>query len=234
MGVARAEESPGERILRLMDEGITCVKDQMIEFEAITQAPGKEPFTMRLAVYTKGTKWRRVEFLAPGDLKGTRVLVLSPSQMYVYLPAYRRIRRVASHVKGQGFMGTAYSHNEMSLVTYSDVFKGRLLKETDAQWTVEGLLREGQDFQYGRVEFDVIKKKNLPSEIRYFNKKGFRVKTEIRSEYTFQFDVWNPRISKIVDHTRNDMWTKLVRKKFKPNIGLKDDFFTVRKLQHRR
>ena len=29
--------------------------------------------------------------------------------MYVYLPAYNKIRRVASHASNQGFMGTMFS-----------------------------------------------------------------------------------------------------------------------------
>ena len=230
---ARSGETEGERIMKLMDAALTCVDDQMMEYELVSQKPGESQRAMRMVVYTKGTEWRRIEFLAPGDLKGTRVLVLSPSQMYVYLPAYRKIRRVASHTKDQGFMGTAYSNDEMSVVTYSPVFRGKLLRGTDTHWTIEGTRREGQEFSYPRMEFDIIKETQFPSEFRYYNDKGELVKTETRTDYTFQHGVWNPRVSRMVDHTRNGAWTSLIRRAFKPNLGLKDSFFTVRSLQRR-
>ena len=50
------------------------------------------------------------------------LLIRSPTQMYIYLPSFRKVRRVASHVQEQGFMGSAFDHAEVSLATYSDTF----------------------------------------------------------------------------------------------------------------
>jgi surfeit locus 1 family protein len=44
--------------------------------EFVARVKGKKSFT---------------EFLAPGDLKGTRVLALSPTEIYVYLPEFQKI-----------------------------------------------------------------------------------------------------------------------------------------------
>jgi hypothetical protein len=233
-GAARADEAPGVRIMRQMDESMTRATDQYFIQEITTQEPGKDPRVMTWEVHIKGTEWRRVDFKTPGDVKGMRVLIRSLTQMYVYLPAYRKVRRVASHVRGQGFMGMTLSHDDASIVHYSPVYVGKLIAETDTHWTIEGTRREGQSFPYAKMEFDVLKSNYAPSGLRYFNDKGVMVKSEKRSQFKCQEDICSPMILRMTDHTRNDMWTELVTKEWKINTGVKDSYFTVRALQRRR
>lgn len=231
--VAAGEESPGEQVMRLMDEAMTQAQDQYFVHELVTQEPGKDLRRMKMQVRIKGKEWRWIEFLEPGDVKGMRVLVRSVSQMYVYLPAYRKVRRVASHVRSQGFMGTTFSHDDISTVTYGPLFSAKLLSENDTHWTIEATLKEGKDYPYPRLQFDVLKNVKQPSEIRYFNDKGAKVKTEFRSNYDCQGTICNPKKLKLVDHNRNGMWTEIICHDWKINTGVKDSQFTVRSL-HRR
>jgi outer membrane lipoprotein-sorting protein len=231
--VAAGEESPGERVLRQMDEAMTQAQDQSFIHEIVTQEPGKDPHKMTMKVYIKGKEWRFIEFLEPGDVKGMRVLVRSVTQMYVYLPAYRKVRRVASHVRSQGFMGTTFCHDDISTVTYSPLFTAKLLSENDTHWTIEASLKPGQDYPYAKLEFDVLKNNHQPSEIRYFNDKGVKIKTESRSNYDCQGTICNPKKLRMVDHTRNGMWTEILCHEWKVNTGIKDSHFTVRSLQKR-
>ena len=230
---AVGEESPGERVLRLLDEAMTQAQDQYFVHELVTQEPGKEPRKMKMRVNIKGKEWRLIEFFEPGDIKGMRVLVRSVTQMYVYLPAYRKVRRVASHVRSQGFMGTTLSHDDISIVTYGPLFTAKLLSENDTHWTIEATLKEGKDYPYPKVEFEVLKSYTQASEIRYFNDKGVKVKTEHRSNYDCQGTICNPKKLKMVDHTRNDTWTEIICHEWKVNTGVKDSQFTVRSLQRR-
>ena len=230
---AAGEESPGEKVLRLMDEAMTQAQDQHFLHEIVTQEPGKDARKMKMEVYIKGKEWRRIEFLEPGDVKGMRVLVRSVTQMYVSLPAYRKVRRVASHVRSQGFMGTTLSHDDISIVTYGPLFTAKLLSENDTHWTIEATLKEGKDYPCPKLEFDVLKNIKQPSEIRYFNDKGVKIKTEYRSNYDCQGTICNPKKLKMVDHTRNGMWTEINCLEWKVNTGVKDSLFTVRSLQRR-
>jgi len=230
---AGGEEPAGEKVLRLMDEAMTQAQDQYFVQEIITQEPGKDTRKMKMRVRIKGKEWRLIEFFEPGDVKGMRILVRSVTQMYVYLPAYRKVRRVASHVRSQGFMGTTLSHDDISIVTYGPLFTAKLLTENDTHWTIQAALREGKNFPYAKLEFDVLKNVKQPSEIRYFNDKGVKVKTEHRSNYDCQGTICNPKKLKMVDHTRNGMWTEINCLEWKVNTGVKDSQFTVRSLQRR-
>jgi hypothetical protein len=162
-----------------------------------------------------------------------RILVRSVTQMYVYLPAYRKVRRVASHVRSQGFMGTTLSHDEISIVTYGPLFGAKLLSENDTHWTIQASLKDGKEFSYPKLEFDILKNVKQPSEIRYFNEKGVKVKTEHRSNYDCKGTICNPKKLRMVDNTRNGMWTEIICLDWKVNTGVKDSQFTVRSLQRR-
>lgn len=228
---ASAQTLSGDEVVKRMDQAFTRAADQSFDFDLITTEPGKGERRMTYHVDIKGTSFRRVEFLSPGDVKGMRILVVSVNQMYVYMPAFRKVRRIASHVRNQGFMGTAYSYDEMSIVTYGNVFSAKLVSESDKDWTIEMERRPGQEFSYPRLKMVVSKEYSQPTRIEYYNDKGALLKTEERSDYECAENLCNPRLMKLVDHTRNDLTTRMVRKSWKRNSGIPDSFFTQRSLQ---
>jgi len=232
---ARADER-GEEIFKKMDAALTSAEDQWFEYDFVIQKPGEPERSLVFQVTIKGEQWRRLHFLAPGDVKGMRFLVLSVSQMYVYLPAYRKVRRVASHIKDQGFMGSAYSQDDMSIVTFSEFPKPRLLSEDDASYTVEGPLREGQSFPYPKIVLTIDKKMYQPVKLLYFDDKGQHVKTEERKDWTCVENgaICAPAVMRLVDHRRGDVASELRSRQWKYNQGVPDKFFTVRSLQRRR
>ena len=229
-----AAGAKGEQVLKRLDKIMTLAVDQTFTYDLTTKEPGKPERKMVMDVRVKGTTWRRVDFVAPGDVKGMKVLVLSQSKMYIYLPAYRKVRRVASHVKAQGFMGTTLSHDDISTTTYGEFYAGKLVGETKTHWKVVATRREGKDVPYPRLEFDLTKKYIHPSEIRYFNDKGKKIKTEVRTGYSCLGKVCNARVMKMTDHVRNGAWTSMVRTKWQVNTGIKDRVFSLRSIQRGR
>ncbi len=232
-GAARADAA-GEKLMKRLDKIMTLAKDQTFVYNLVTKEPGKGERKMVMRVRIKGTEWRRVDFEAPGDVKGMKVLVRSKSKMYIYLPAYRKVRRVASHVKDQGFMGTTLSHDDISTATYNKFYEGTKTGETKTHWTVVAKRRKGADVPYPKLEFDLSKKYIHPTEIRYFNDKGKKIKTEVRTKYSCQGDICNAAEMKMTDHVRNDAWTRMSRTTWKVNTGLKNRTFSLRSIQRGR
>ena len=218
-------------ILAKLDDNMNQSSDQKLEWEVTSQEPGKKNAReMAFSVHLKGDK-TLTEFSAPGDIKGTRVLVLSRSQMYIYLPAYRKVRRIASHVTQQGFMGTTYSHADMSASRFGDVYTGKLQSETETDWVLELAPIPDKEAAYPKVVMTIAKEKHLPKELKYFNDKGEHIKTETRDGYDCKGTICNPTVLKMTDHTRNGAWTELRCTKWDANVGIEDDLFTVRTLQ---
>ncbi|MBI5509191.1 MAG: outer membrane lipoprotein-sorting protein [Deltaproteobacteria bacterium] len=217
--------------LAAVDATIGGMSDQTVVMEMVTNEPGKAERRLTFEATVKGTAWRRVEFLAPADVKGTRVLVLGVDQMYIYLPAYRKVRRIATHVKEQGFMGSAWDHDEIALAVFGKVFRATAVADHGATLTLTLERKADQAFLYPRLEVDVRKDLHQPIEIRYFNDAGVNAKTETRSDFTCQGKLCTPRAVEMVDHSRGELKSRMLLKDWQVNRGVPDSLFTVRALQ---
>ena len=223
----------GSAHLAAVDKQANAPTDTWFKFSATTQEAGKAPRVMGFEVQNKGTN-RLVKFDAPSDMKGTRVLVLSRQQMWVYLPAYKKVRRVASHVKQQGFMGTMYSDEDMSTTHYSEAYDARTASEDETSITLSLKPKPGAQSGYAGLEMVLRRDLMLPSEIRFFNATGQHIKTETRPEYDCAQSVCTPKIMKMPDHTRGDAFTVLEAKARRVNQGVSDVSFSVRYLERGR
>ena len=216
-------------VLKGLDDALNRSDDAYFWYEMLDQQPGKSLRTLGLEVYMKGDK-RLTAFTAPADLAGTKVLILSPTQMYVYLPAFKKVRRVASHVTEQGFMGTTYTQDLLAVARYADHYTPTLEKESDDAYVLQLAEKPDGDGPYPKIRVTVRKKDFLPLTMEYYSKEGKHVKTEERLDYECRKEICAPRTMKLTDHTDGDHWTKLVQKEWKPNGGLRDRLFTRRNL----
>ena len=219
-------------VLAMTDKAMSASEDLYIKYDVLNQEPGKkEPKKMGFTTKVQGEKSLTV-FHEPQELKGTRVLVLSRKQMYVYLPAYNKVRRIASHVTQQGFMGTTYSHDDMSSAPLGDVYAAvSLLGETDTTWQIELGPKPEETSPYPKVVLTVDKTMKQPVELKLFNDKGVNVKTETRSDFVCEGEVCVPGILRMEDHTRNGAWTEMKRQEYTINPHFGKEVFTTRYLQ---
>lgn len=75
-----------------------------------------------LEVWQKGEKMRLARFTAPARLAGTSLLVPDGDAVYLYLPAYGRPRRVVGQQRGDAFMGTDFSLEDLSRLSWASEF----------------------------------------------------------------------------------------------------------------
>ena len=78
-----------------------------------------------------------IKFIAPADVKGTALLVYDyenqSDNMWVYMPALRKVRRIVSNEKGKNFMGSEFTNADMS-----NPNKGDFTYELEGSETVNG------------------------------------------------------------------------------------------------
>jgi len=85
-----------------------------------------------------------VRFTAPPDVKGTALLIHDydnkADDMWIYLPALRKERRIVSNEKGKSFMGSEFSNADMSKPNLND-FEYRILGTENVEnivcWKIE-------------------------------------------------------------------------------------------------
>jgi outer membrane lipoprotein-sorting protein len=227
-GGEASADAAGDGVLARMDAAMNRAKTLKFEYEIRNKEAGKDERTLGMKVMLKGEK-RFSEFTAPADMKGTKVLILSPTQMYVYLPAFGKVRRIASHTKDQGFMGLSFSQDDMATTAYGPQYTAAVASEDAASWKLVLTPKAGQETSYAKIEVTVAKDKHVPSELKYFNAEGKNVKTEVRTGYSCEGDVCTPGELKMTDNVKG-AWTKLVAKSREVNKEISDDVFSQRSL----
>lgn len=225
---AHADDA-GSKALTATETAMNKAKSHYFEYEATTQETGKAEKKVGLNVWIKAEK-RLTEFTAPADLKGTKALILSPTEMYVYLPAFGKVRRIASHTSDQSAFGMAYSQAELATQKYSGEYTANQDSSTDKEVKITLTPQAGKTTAYSKIQMTIAKDNNVPTEIKYYNSEGKHVKTETRSGYTCEQSICTPGTLKMVDHTKN-LTTTMVRKKWKVNETINDDVFSKRNLE---
>jgi outer membrane lipoprotein-sorting protein len=224
---ARADAA-GDAALAKVDAAMNKAKTLKFDYEIVNkEGADKSEKTLTMKVQLKGEK-RFTEFTS-GDMKGTKVLVLSATQMWVYLPAFGKVRRIASHTKDAGFLGMTFSQDDMATTAYGPQYAASVLSDDAANTKLSLTPKPGVEAPYAKIEITVSKDHMVPSELKYFNAEGKNVKTETRTGYACEGDVCTPGELKMTDNTKG-AFTKLVAKSREVNKEISDDVFTQRNL----
>jgi len=86
--------------------------------------------SMASRLFDKGaTEKRIIRFRSPADVEGTGMLIFDYEEqnddMWIYMPALRKTRRIVSTEKSKSFMGSEFSNGDMSAPSMED-FNSRL------------------------------------------------------------------------------------------------------------
>ncbi len=217
-------------ILAKVDATLTNVDDQKYEGDMQIIRDGKVAKTLKFNVMLKGLLMKIVRFTAPGDVRGMTVLTTAKGHMYVYLPSYKRVRRVASHVRNQGFMGSDISPEDMGVASLSVGWNGTLIsgkEDTEDKWVLDLKPKPGNPTTYSKLRIEVLKQYGGVSKLQYFNAGGEVVKTQVRSEWKTFGPITLPTHFKVTDE-RTSSVTVLRFNDCKVNLGLSDRAFTKR------
>jgi hypothetical protein len=211
-----------------MDAAVNPPAKQMFDYQVDNQEPDKPLRVLAVKLQTNGAS-KLYEFTAPPDMKGTKLLILSPTQMYVYLPAFGKVRRVASHTHDQGFFGLAFSQDDLATTSYGALYTGQIATQTPAQFVLVLTAKDVPNATYAKIEMTVAKDRVVPLQLKYFDAEGANIKTETRSNYACAGAVCTPGEIKMVDNVRGN-WTRLVRKSWQQNVAIPDDVFSAQNL----
>ena len=128
-------------------------------------------------------------FLSPADVKGTAFLVWEhknqPNDIFIYLPALKKIRRIASDQKHQSFMGSDFSYADMENEDIDDADHKIISEESlDGHecWVVESIPKPESDSEYSKLITWVKKDDYIPHKVDFYDKKGrhFKIMKSVR------------------------------------------------------
>jgi len=118
--------------------------------------------------YPDGTEKRLIRFLAPAEVQGTAILIHdyrdSQDDMWIYLPALKRVRRIITTEKGKSFMGSEFTNADISSPPSAD-FISRHLEGSgkNGMYIIESIPADGSkvnEYGYSR-RVNYFQKENL-------------------------------------------------------------------------
>lgn len=216
-------------IMERVDQTVAAAKDQeMLVKLVITDAKGNVS-QREMVMMQKGNDRRMVKFLAPPEQKGIAFLSLPGGLTYIYLPAYRQTRRIASHVRNQKFAGTDFTYEDMEARRYSADWEAKLLGEADGRYRLELTPKAGTVTDYARLIVEVTTDSFYPVRIEFFNKGNKLQKVMVQDKLEKIGAYWVAREAEMKDLQAGTS-SKMFFTEVKFDQGLADEIFTERYL----
>jgi len=184
-----------------------------------------------------------MRFTSPADVEGTGFLAIDhengEDERYLYLPALRRVNRIATSGAGGNFMSSDFTYYDIGAPELEDWTYNRLENETvDGQecYVLETFPSSDQiqeDTGYGKVirwltvdDFNTIRSE-------YYDE-SLELKKELRiTEYT-ELDGTDFATNMIMHDVQIDHTSTMEFEEIEVDTGIPDDFFSQRYLQRGR
>jgi outer membrane lipoprotein-sorting protein len=189
------------------------------------------------------TEKRIIRFLAPAEVKGTGMLIYDykdeNDDMWIYMPALRKTRRIVSSEKSKSFMGSEFSNADMSAPNLDD-FKYSLLRSESVNgsdcWVIESI----------PLNEDIMDEMGFDRKITWIGKKDFVLrKAEYYNEDDELFKEMKARDVKAIDpdgskymatymemkNLENGRRSVMTMDKIQYNPDVKEDYFTLNYLE---
>ena len=181
---------------------------------------------------------RLIIFDYPPNMRGTAFLNYSHKRadddQWIYLPALKRVRRIASRSKSESFVGSEF--------TYEDI-AGEELEKYSYQWlrdeffdghlcfVIESYPVDARNSGYSRRVSWIDQHEYYLLKVDYFDRKDSFLKTLFFSGYhQYQSKFWRPDMMEMVNH-QNDKNTRMIWKSYQFQTGLDEADFTQRSLK---
>ncbi len=215
-------------ILARVDQNLSGPEDQEMEATLILIDEKGNERTRVIQMYQKGADRRLARFTEPADQRGIAVLSLPGGIIYVYLPAYKKVKRIASHVKNSRFAGTDFTYEDMEAKSYTDAYEPSLLR-TESEHYVLQLIPEDRSSEYSTQIMWVRRDNFVADKIEFYDRADRLCKRLTSSNFEKIDGYWVAREEDMVDMIRNHR-TRMIMRDIHFDQGLSDQLFSERHL----
>jgi len=171
------------KILAEIDRRANVFDDQQYTASMKIHKDGKLIKELTFESKMKGLQKQYIHFTAPGDVAGMKILMQDAKTLYVYLPEFKKVRRVAAHAMNQGFLGGEFSYQDMTETVLAAFYDAKLAGREGSVTTLELTPKSGNDSGWSRIEVEIDAKKGGVTAMRYYDGAGNHVRTQTREDW---------------------------------------------------
>ncbi len=228
--VSTASKAPdANAILVEIDRRANAFKDQQYTASMKIMKGGELSKTLSFDSKMQGLQKQFIHFTAPGDVAGMKILMQDTKTLYVYLPEFKKVRRVAAHAMAQGFLGGEFTYQDMTEVllaeSYDAVAGGRDGTETTLNLTP----KEGNESGWSKIEIVIDSTKGGVTLMKYYDGAGNHVRTQSREDWKKVGGELMPTKVSMANLKTGDT-TVIELTDVRVNEGVEDDIFSRRTL----
>ena len=216
-------------ILYKVDEVFNAPQDQECKVKLVLIDKNGREKTRECIMLQKGSDKRLVRFVSPADQKGIAFLSLPNEVMYLYLPAFQKTRRIASHVKNTKFAGTDFTYEDLEVRSFTKNWRAELIGMEDNHYVLQLFPLASTKTDYGKMVLRVRKDNFYLTRMELYNKNGKLYKILTRDKIEKINGYWTARETQMEDLEANHK-TKMLMEQVRFDVGLADDIFTERYL----
>ncbi|MHC1778003.1 MAG: outer membrane lipoprotein-sorting protein [Lentimicrobium sp.] len=226
--VMEASSQDAAAILGNMDKIIFSPLDKQGKVTIILiDKEGKEKIR-EATMQQKGRDKKIYRYTKPESQAGNATLSLPGNEMWLYMPAFGKPKKISVLAKNQAFTGTDFSYEDMVTTPYADRYLP-FLEESGKDYYVLQLKPKETKPTYSKIIVRLNKTYGYPITMEYYNGNGKKFK-EARYRYEKIGKYWNAAEVVMKDLEKNHS-TKILISDVKFDQGLSDDLFTVEKLK---
>jgi len=243
-GLAVAQELNGKTIMQKVydrDRG-----KARLEAAQLTLVNPKGETRLRenltLTSKTEGLELRLIRFTEPKDINRTTFLNLEKQEgdddQYLYLPAYKQVRKISSSERSRSFMGTDYTYEDI-LTRNVEADEHRFIKseELDGRRTylVESIPKNFDSSAYGRMLHWVLPDSWVILRSDFYDQRGLLQK-RYQALKLIQSDpekIWVVQTSVMKNLLENHQTTIDIKKLQLGHPEVEPQLFTVQQLERR-
>ncbi len=189
--------------------------------------------------YADGLEKRFIKFIEPADVRGTSMLVVdnknTTDEMWIYLPALKKTRRIVTSEKGKSFMSSEFSNADMSSPAISDFIHKHLEKSgTNNQWIIESTPADedkADEYGYSKkvsyVSMDTYQVQKM--ELYNFDAELFKI-IEIKSFFPLRDGKYMVK-NMIASNLNTNRKSEILFSNISEGVKVDDSNFTIQNLE---
>lgn len=190
----------------------------------------------KVSTIREGDKKMLMWFLSPADEKGVSFLRKSyddrDDDMWIFLPAFGKVRRIASHAKKGNFMGTDFTYEDMGERKIKN-YTYKILKQEKTgdknYWVLEWTPKQDVDTDYSKIISWVWQENYSPIIEEFYDRTGEKKKVK-KMDVEKRDKYWLP-VKMVMEDIKANHKTEMYFEDIKVDEKVEDFVFTTNYMQ---
>lgn len=224
---AYASAQSAEEVLSKVDAVAEKADDFTAKVRVVTNESNGKKTEREMTVWQKGLGARMLKLSAPARLEGVAMLATDADQHYMYLPSFKRVRRISGQRRGEPFLGSNFTQDDMVRTGYAKRFNAALVAQDDDSWTLELTPKNAKKEPSHHLVVTVRKADHLVAKVVAYDGPKEATREIVASEVKVVGEL--PIATKIVAKNLADGSTSTATlTDIEVDTGLEDSFFSKR------